>query len=96
MREIDPNLPVYETRTLERQVAQSVSRERLVSAMTAPFGTLATLLAVVGLDGVMSYPGSQSLSKVCRSRQRLMTGQSLLQSTIQSCDRFDTWRILSI
>jgi hypothetical protein len=32
MQTIDPNLPVYGTRTLERQVAQSLSRERLVSA----------------------------------------------------------------
>ena len=37
------------------QVAQSLSRERLVATMTATFGVLATLLAVVGLYGVMSY-----------------------------------------
>lgn len=64
MREIDPNLPVYETRTLERQVAQSLSRERLVSAMTATFGTLATLLAVVGLYGVMSYTVSRRTREI--------------------------------
>ena len=64
MREIDPNLPVYDTRTLERQVAQSLSRERLVSAMTATFGTLATLLAVVGLYGVMSYTVSRRTREI--------------------------------
>jgi putative ABC transport system permease protein len=64
MREIDPNLPVYSTRTLERQVAQSLSRERLVSAMTATFGTLATLLAVVGLYGVMSYTVSRRTREI--------------------------------
>jgi predicted permease len=52
---IDPNIPIHGTRTLERQVAQSLSRERLVAAMTATFGSLATLLAVIGLYGVMSY-----------------------------------------
>jgi predicted permease len=52
---IDPNIPVHGTRTLERQVAQSLSRERLVATMTATFGGLATLLAVIGLYGVMSY-----------------------------------------
>ena len=52
---LDPNLPVYGTRTLERQVGQSLRRERLVATMTAMFGALATLLAVVGLYGVMSY-----------------------------------------
>ena len=48
-------MPIYGTRTLERQVAQSLSRERLVASMTATFGGVATLLAVVGLYGVMSY-----------------------------------------
>jgi ABC-type antimicrobial peptide transport system permease subunit len=55
VQQIDPNLPVHGTRTLERQVAQSLSRERLVATMTATFGTLATSLALVGLWGVMSY-----------------------------------------
>jgi predicted permease len=53
--ELDASIPVHGTRTLERQVALSLSRERLVATMTATFGTLATLLAVVGLYGVMSY-----------------------------------------
>jgi putative ABC transport system permease protein len=64
MRRLDPNLPVYSTRTLERQVAQSLSRERLVSTMTAAFGTLATLLAVVGLYGVMSYTVSRRTREI--------------------------------
>jgi putative ABC transport system permease protein len=53
--ELDPNLPIHTARTLDRQVSQSLSRERLVATMTAVFGTLATALAVVGLYGVMSY-----------------------------------------
>jgi predicted permease len=64
MQEIDPNLPVYGTRTLKGQVAQSLSRERLVTAMTATFGTLATLLAVVGLYGVMSYSVSRRTREI--------------------------------
>jgi predicted permease len=55
VRELDPNLPVHGTRTLEWQVEQSLRNERLVATMTAIFGTLATLLAVVGLYGVMAY-----------------------------------------
>ena len=52
---LDANIPIHGTRTLERQVQLSLSRERLVATMTATFGTLATLLAVIGLYGVMSY-----------------------------------------
>jgi predicted permease len=55
VQQLDPNLPVHGTRTLERQVEQSLQRERLVATMTVLFGTLATLLAVVGLYGVMAY-----------------------------------------
>jgi predicted permease len=53
--ELDPNIPVHGTRTLETQVALSLSRERMVATMTVAFGSLATLLAVIGLYGVMSY-----------------------------------------
>jgi predicted permease len=53
--ELDPNLPVHGTRTLDTQVALSLSRERMVATMTSAFGLLATLLAVIGLYGVMSY-----------------------------------------
>jgi predicted permease len=53
--ELDPNIPVHGTRTLESQVALSLSRERMVATMTVVFGSLATLLAVIGLYGVMSY-----------------------------------------
>jgi ABC-type antimicrobial peptide transport system permease subunit len=52
---LDPNLPIHTPRTLERQVAHSLRRERLVAAMSVTFGVLATALAMVGLYGVMSY-----------------------------------------
>ena len=55
VRQLDPNLPVASPRTLEQQVAQSLSRERMVATMSGIFGTLATLLAVVGLYGVMAF-----------------------------------------
>ena len=55
VRQLDPNLPVASPRTLDQQVAQSLSRERMVATMSGIFGTLATLLAVVGLYGVMAY-----------------------------------------
>jgi len=55
VQQMDANLPIHTTRTLTRQVAQSLRRERLVASMTATFGAIATALAVVGLYGVMAY-----------------------------------------
>jgi predicted permease len=55
VQQLDSNMPLHGTRTLEAQVATSLSRERMVAAMTATFGSVATLLAIVGVYGVMSY-----------------------------------------
>ncbi len=53
--QIDPNVPIYGMRTVEMQVRQSLSAERLVASLSSIFGTLATLLAMIGLYGVMAY-----------------------------------------
>jgi len=52
---IDPDLPVYDIKTMERQINESLALERLVSALSGTFGAVATLLAAVGLYGVMAY-----------------------------------------
>jgi predicted permease len=61
---LDPNIPIHGARTLENQVALSLSRERMVATMTVAFGTLATLLAVIGLYGVMSYTVSRRTREI--------------------------------
>jgi predicted lysophospholipase L1 biosynthesis ABC-type transport system permease subunit len=54
-RRLDPNLPVYNLRTMEAQASESLFVERMVAWLSAAFGGLATLLAAIGLYGVMSY-----------------------------------------
>jgi predicted permease len=52
---IDPNLPVGELATMRQQVGDNVFVDRLVTMLTAGFAGLATLLAAIGLYGVLSY-----------------------------------------
>ena len=55
VRRVDPTLPVTGLKTMSAQIGESLFVERLVAALSAAFGLLATLLAAMGLYGVMSY-----------------------------------------
>ena len=55
MRQLDANVPMFNLRTVEDQVDASLLNERLVATLSSAFGVLATLLAVIGLYGVMAY-----------------------------------------
>jgi predicted permease len=55
IKQLDAALPVYEMKTLEAQLDQTLLTDRLVALLSAGFGFLATLLASVGLYGVMAF-----------------------------------------
>jgi predicted permease len=55
VRNEDPNLPVFNIKTMEKQIDESIFMDRLVAVLSATFGILATLLAAVGLYGVMAF-----------------------------------------
>jgi predicted permease len=59
VRNLDASMPVYEMKTLGAQLDQIVLTERLIALLSAGFGALATLLAVVGLYGVMAFVVAQ-------------------------------------
>ncbi len=55
VHKLDSNLPVYQMKTEEHQVDDSLAVERLSASLAGAFGLLATILAAVGLYGVMAF-----------------------------------------
>jgi ABC-type antimicrobial peptide transport system permease subunit len=55
VKSLDASMPVYEMKTLAGQLDEIVLTERLIALLSAGFGLLATLLAAIGLYGVMAF-----------------------------------------
>jgi predicted permease len=55
VRRLDPAIPVVDIKSMTAVANESLFMDRIVAILTACFGGLATLLAAVGLYGVMSY-----------------------------------------
>jgi predicted permease len=54
-QQVDPKLPIFDMKTMSTLVDESLYVERMVAALSVTFGALATLLAAIGLYGVMSF-----------------------------------------
>jgi predicted permease len=52
---LDSSVPVYDLKTLEEQIDETLSTERLIAFLSTVFGLLATVLAALGLYGVMAF-----------------------------------------
>lgn len=55
VRELDANLPIVAMRTVQEDLNDTLITERMTASLSVVFGFLATLLAIVGLYGVMAY-----------------------------------------
>jgi predicted permease len=55
VQKLDPSLPVYEMKTLSRRLDETLSTERMIASLSVAFGVLATVLAALGLYGVMAF-----------------------------------------
>jgi predicted permease len=55
VHDMDPNLPLFGMRTIEEQIDRSLVTERMIATLSSAFGTVATVLALIGLYGVMAF-----------------------------------------
>ena len=64
LQAIDPQVPLYDITTMQHEVNDSLAGDRLITWLSTAFGVLATLLATIGLYGVIAFSVAQRTHEI--------------------------------
>lgn len=64
VRGVDPNLPLYNIRSMQMQIAESFAPQRMAATLMGAFGGLAIVLAAFGLYAVMAFQVTQRTREI--------------------------------
>jgi predicted permease len=64
VRSADPNIPMGKLKSMDVWIGESLYTERLIAMLSGAFGILATLLAALGLYGVIAYAVARRTSEI--------------------------------
>jgi predicted permease len=64
INQVDDKLPIYNVKTMNEQVSDKLSRDRLIAQLVSFFGALALILACIGLYGVMAHGVARRTSEI--------------------------------
>ena len=87
LRSIDPALTIAGLRTMDEQIEESISNERMIEMLALVFGGLAALLAGVGIFGVLAHATMQRTReigiRIALGSTRLAVSTLVLKETLQ-------------